>query len=417
MVKPDLYGGIRPSALPRFEPCIGSLAMEYGIEREASAFAAEGTAAHLVCSESLIQRVDCFEFVGKTYSIDGFEITVTEEMAEDCQVYVDAIRMKSKGRVLMVEKDVDLSGVFGIEGRKGQIDALIASANVLEIDDLKFGMGVKVEHTPQLEAYALAALDELSDLLDEITEVHMTIHQPRLNHIYTWTLSVAELEVRRGQIKDAALKAKECLDKHDLEFTTRYLVPGEKQCKFCAAKAKCPALAGYVESAIINDLDDATVDNLSQAAEQSAKALTEVDANKLSEYLKAVPLIQMWCDAVQARANVELTSGNEVPGFKLVEGRAGARKWADEEAATQAFKAMRLKDDVIFKQSLISPTQAEKLVKTGELGPRQWTKLQDLISRSAPKPTVVPESDKRPALSIQPIENDLDDLVATSQEG
>jgi hypothetical protein len=80
-----------------------------------------------------------------------------------------------------------------------------------------------------------------------------------------------------------------------------------------------------------------------------------------------------------------------------VEGRKGARKWTSDEEAEAALKSMRLKSDEMYDYSVKSPTSIEKILKDN---PRRWTKLQELISRSDGKPSVAPESDKRPALAI-----------------
>jgi hypothetical protein len=93
-----------------------------------------------------------------------------------------------------------------------------------------------------------------------------------------------------------------------------------------------------------------------------------------------------------------LIDGGEVPGFKLVAGREGIRKWKNAEEAETAMRRMKLKLDTMFEKKLISPTTAEKLAKKGAIGPRQWSELQDLITRAEAKPAIVPESDKRPAL-------------------
>ncbi|MGJ7321623.1 DUF2800 domain-containing protein, partial [Morganella morganii] len=67
----------------------------------------------------------------------------------------------------------------------------------------------------------------------------------------------------------------------------------------------------------------------------------------------------------------------------------------------------RLKQDQMYSMKVISPTQAEKLIKKDS--PRRWTKLEALITRSDGKPTVAPETDPRPALVINP-ETDFDDV-------
>ena len=127
--------------------------------------------------------------------------------------------------------------------------------------------------------------------------------------------------------------------------------------------------------------------------------------------MSTTDLIEAWCKAVRAKVEAELLAGNSVPGFKLVQGRRGARKWADLTAAEQALKAMRLKVEEMYDLSLISPTTAEKLHKAGTIGPRQWPKLQTLVVQPEGMPSVAPESDKRPALAVQASADEFDNVA------
>jgi hypothetical protein len=125
------------------------------------------------------------------------------------------------------------------------------------------------------------------------------------------------------------------------------------------------------------------------------------------------PLVELWLKAVRAEGERRMFAGQVVPGFKLVQGKRGARRWSDAEAAEQQLKAMRLKVEEMFDLSLISPTAAERLTKAkdGEkpaIGPRQWAKLQTLIVQPDGKPSVVPVTDARKALAIAPPADDFE---------
>jgi hypothetical protein len=123
--------------------------------------------------------------------------------------------------------------------------------------------------------------------------------------------------------------------------------------------------------------------------------------------MAAVPVVEIWCKAVLAEGERRLLAGVPVDGWKLVEGRRGSRKWSDTADAEAALKAMRLKHDEMYEYSVISPTTAEKLAKAGSLGARQWTKLQALIVQAEGRPSVAPASDKRPAISVAPVDADF----------
>jgi hypothetical protein len=75
----------------------------------------------------------------------------------------------------------------------------------------------------------------------------------------------------------------------------------------------------------------------------------------------------------------------------------------------------------MYELTLISPTAAEKLAKAkGDdkplIGPRQWPKVEALVTRSAPKPSVAPASDKRPALVITAVADEFEDLTQAETE-
>ena len=105
-----------------------------------------------------------------------------------------------------------------------------------------------------------------------------------------------------------------------------------------------------------------------------------------------------------------------MPGYKLVEGRRGARKWANAEEVEATMKSMRMKLEAMYDFSLISPTTAEKLHNDGTIGPRQWPKLQGLITQSEGKPSVAPDTDKRPALVIAAAADEFADVTDTVED-
>jgi hypothetical protein len=190
-------------------------------------------------------------------------------------------------------------------------------------------------------------------------------------------------------------------------------VPGEKQCRFCKAKAVCPALAKHVEEKIGADFEA-----LANAAEATFD-VEMLDNDKLGTIYESLDLIDSWAKAVRGRIEYELLNGNAVPGVKLVQGRRGARQWSSTEEAEALLKSMRLKQEQMYNFKLISPTQADKLL--AKESPRRWKKVETLITQRDGSPSVAPESDKRPALVIAPPADDFevvdpDSTIATMAE-
>lgn len=421
-------------------------------------YADEGSCAHAVAALCLTEGTDAAAYIGRLIEMEDYEhaklspsnahrwlrcpgshaletvqpfeerfysMEVTEEMAEHVQVYVDAVRGRIEARklagavdiVLHVEKRVAIDHLTGETGATGTCDVLLVSiwadgSALLDVVDLKFGRGVEVaaEENEQLVMYSSGALREL-DLLYDIREVCLCIHQPRLRREPSeWTVAVEVIRETEPKIVDAAELARTAAkfasnwDQGDCA----YLVPGEKQCKFCGAKAECPALSRFVEDAVGLDFE-----NLDAAVITPEIRCSMVQADPLlPRKMAAVDLIEDWCRAVRAETERRLLAGQAVVGWKLVQGKRGARQWSSVEEAETVLKSMRLKQEEMYDMKLISPTTAEKVLKES---PKRWARLAPLITQSEGKPSVAPESDKRPALVIAPVEDDFqvvaDDLV------
>ena len=139
---------------------------------------------------------------------------------------------------------------------------------------------------------------------------------------------------------------------------------------------------------------------------EAIKAEEQTPVEMLSHAMAQVDLIEGWCKAVRAETERRLLAGIDVVGWKLVQGKRGSRAWTDKAQTEAVLKAMRIPHDQMYDYAVISPTAAEKLSKLELIGPRQWPKLQALMSQSDGKASVAPASDKRPALvadSFEPV--------------
>lgn len=375
--------------------CYGKLALEKGYGDKSSTFADEGTAAHELASWCLESGQDASAYAGRIITVEktGRQFEVDEDMVENVQRYVDIVR--GLGGYLMVEQRVDFSSWIGVPDSFGTSDAIVVLDRELVVCDLKYGRGIQVdaEENEQLQLYALGSYS-LASLVYDIDTVRMMIVQPRLNHVSEWAVSVDHL---KDFATRAAIAARHAIHQFDGKAEPK-LTPGEKQCRFCKAKATCPALAAEVREVVTAEV--VTAEDFSDLTETSAIVNEIIGDDWLAYAMSKVDLVEGWCKAVRAEVESRLVEGKPVEGFKLVQGRRGARAWTSKDEAEVVLSSLRLKKDEMYDLSLISPTTAEKLYKAGTIGKRQWPKVQALITQSEGKPSVAPADDKRPAISV-----------------
>lgn len=392
------HAKLSPSGAERWMLCAGSVALEAGLPDEDSEYSKEGTAAHEMAQLVLDSgAADADKHIGRRAS-NGVEMT--EDMADYVMTYVNNVRDYARGNELMIEQRLSIEHLTDEPDAKGTSDAVILTPDELQVHDLKYGRGVRkdAENNKQLMIYALAALREF-EMLGEFKRVRLVIHQPRLEHLSEWDCSVDELNEFAQQVTARAeicASAVIYFQKYG-ELHEKYLVPGEDQCRFCKAKATCPSLRDFVMSRVTGeDFVDLT-QPLAPVVEEHIKDEVQ-DNGLLANLLGAIDLIESWCKAIRSKADGELRAGREVPGYKLVQGRKGARAWSSETEVEAIMKSMRLKVDEMYSMKLISPTQTETLLKEK---PKCWKRVAPFVSQSEGGLSVAPVSDKRPAVVIK----------------
>jgi hypothetical protein len=405
--------------------CPGKIVLEEGKPNSTSKYAAEGTAAHQVLTWALQEERPAHAFIGRVIEADGFIFEVDQDMANHVQVCVDyANDLKGDDGTIFADIRVNYSSYLDTPEHEawGTADVIVARGTELIVVDYKYGMGVEVdaEKNPQMSLYGLGALQAYHGLVADFERVRLAISQPRIKSAPSeWDCSVEELEAwgrstARSAVVTCVNAKTYATSPHDMEWEETFLRPAEKACKFCKAKATCPALRAEVADTVGLTPTPASPEEFADLVvltDSLRPSAGEDDAAWIAACLSKVDLIEDWCKAIRAETERRLLAGAPVPGYKLVQGKRGARQWTDAKVAEETLKTMRVKLEDMYDFKLISPTTADKLAKAGTIGPRQWPKLQGLITQSEGKPHVAPVSDSRPALVVTPVADDFTDVT------
>lgn len=389
---------LSPSAAERWINCPASVYISRDIPDEGSVYADEGTAAHTLMELAgkdyfngfqwdAIQTTLAFKVAEMKAKGPQGKFTITDAWADEvincAHVWIKELDKVCGGFPDYVAFETRVNSVEIPNGSmSGTADCLMLVGDTLHVFDYKHGQGVPVsaENNPQLSLYGYMAYTSHLDLPVKNIELHIV--QPRADNTNSWKTSVEELcswfdEIVQPQAERVIAICE--TGKYSLED----FAVTKAGCRFCKAKAACPAMTREVSTEL--DLP---------------RVLTVPDSpEKLSRLLDFKPVAEAYFDAVEKKVFDLLSNGQSVPGFKLVSGRPGNRKWTDSAQALDELKKAKLKMSEYYKApEVISPTQAEKLYKSGVIGERKWQTLQGLITRPEGKPTLAAATDKRPAL-------------------
>lgn len=372
------------SIAARWMACPGSVNLSRGREPGDNIHAQMGRAAHALAEECLREGFDPVEYIGETR--DG--ITVDAAMAEAVEVFVTYCRSllapASSPKHYWIEHQFNLAELNPPAPMYGTADfvAYDPESKQLEVVDYKNGSGVVVEAlgNKQLRYYGLGAALSLGKG-KQIDTVRMTIIQPRAEHpdgpIRSETVSYFELLDFAGELLDAARKTL---------APDAPLTPGS-HCRFCPASAVCPAQRQMAQAVAQVAFEAMPVDQ--------PPAPTTLPDDVFWDMYRKAHILEDWLRALHTEATHRHERGQgEGTGFKLVATRP-TRKWLDEEQTIAWLKEQGLFDEEIYTQKLKSPAQIEKLVGKKSLPGDLWEKVSSGY-------TLVPDSDKRPALAIAP---------------
>lgn len=340
--------------------------MESAFPDTTSEYAEEGTTAHGMAEACLRWGFDPMT-IEAPINPDRYPL----EMREHVQTFVNyAIEQSLFFPHMEVEVKVTVSREVW-----GTSDLLLYRVGSAAVVDLKYGQGVRVdaEWNEQLMIYAIGAHKRLG-LAYEIDTWDLTVHQPRLDNVSTWTVSTEELLQWEREVLEPAVLATFEVDAP--------LVPGEKQCRFCKASAVCPARA---EQAM----------TLAQEEFCPVRLPQTLNAGEVAQILPKLAFFEQWAKDLRAHALQLALNGTEIPGFKLVTGRS-IRQYRSPEVAlgvlTRECIQRGLDPSKAYTAEIIGIPAAEKLLG----GPKKAAPiLADLIFKPEGKPSLVPVADYR----------------------
>lgn len=353
------------SSAHRWLACPSSAVAAEAYPEQDTEFTREGTTAHEV-AEAVVRAA----LENKKLELDVPEGLTTEMLncADEYRDYILGLRT-SDDAVVLLEQRVDFSP--WVPDGFGTADCIIIQGETMDVIDYKYGQGVPVsaEDNPQEKLYGLGALNDYGFAFN-VSKVRLHIFQPRLNNISVDELTVEDLMTwAEKTVKPIAEKAAKGKGGYS----------AGAWCKFCPHAGRCKTLTKtcteYVETHSLR------------------VAVPVLAPHEVAEVLEMEPLVSLWLKRVKDQAMTTLLNGGEIPGYKVVEGKLGNRKWTADFQVLEALKAAGYAQEDVTKTELLSPAAMDKAIgkkKVAEL-------LEQFIDRAPGAPTLAPASDKRPA--------------------
>lgn len=403
------FGG---SIADRYMNCPGSVALCGTVPSKPSgAYAVEGTAAHFVAEQCLKTQVPAKDFLDYAYHVVGQPpVIVSGNMIDAVQVYLDAVNAElGDDGELYVEQGFEIVSEAAPGEVWGTNDAMVfhPSTGRLRVFDYKHGVGISVsaDDNKQLKFYAAGAVFSHADW--RISEVVLTIVQPRardaddVGAVKDWTFDVLDLLEFQGELEVAIAKAKTAapfLEHYDRNGYRDYLKTGS-WCRWCDAASVCPAKDAQAVAATTLDFEG--VKSVTEITAASLPDPKTFDGERLAKVVAALDILSAWANQAQEYLEALILGGHDVPGWKAVD-KIGRAKWIDDPNQIVAYAGMvfDLEADQLMPPHIITIGDAEKLLKAAGATKAQIDtfKLKFTIKESSGL-TVAPASDRRPAVN------------------
>lgn len=431
---PEGHATLSASGSAKWLTCPASLAFEALIAEPdvPTIHAQEGTAAHEVLERSLVRDVPPVQFIGEIIDVDKDtehhrRVEVTQEMVDAVEITMDYVK-RLYAVSSFYEQKVDYSHVA--PGGYGTSDVLLevmekttpagTRINRLYVIDFKYGMGVRVDAfmNSQLLLYALGAIETLDALFErDIQSVVLVIMQPRLDHIDEFEISIADLIKWADEQKPKARLANALYQNvadgpksaKNNTIDSKHFNPTDKGCRWCRGRksGSCKAYAQLGYSAAIDGFDDLTEKKKAdlpaiEVSDATIKDTLVLDAADMAAIYSKMHLFIKFLADLENEIARRIDAGEHVPGLKIEIAKKN-RAWLHDDGET--IKHMRtagLQQADYIKKSLISPAEAEKVLK--KVKPKDHQRRYRKLERVA---VHRPDGDPRVVRDEGPDFNDL----------
>lgn len=372
---PDEHARLSPSAAERWLSCPASVLLAKEYPHTSSVYADEGTAAHTMGelkAQIRLMKLPEYRWKRVTEKLDihrayvvtqGYDLTEMEDHTDYYVDYLETLMEQNPGHVLFLEQRLQT----GVPLCWGTGDAILVTAEKVFVVDLKYGAGVPVDayENPQLMLYGVGALDTFGGVLGDVEEVTVTIFQPRLESVSSFTIAAEDLRAWRDSLLPVAEEALK---------PGAHFGPGPKACRWCPAAGDCRARMEY------------------NTAQDFSTHPDRLSPEELGDLLHLTPEIQSWCKALEDYSLIKAQDGS-IPGWKVVLSN-GRRSITDQAVAVQTAIDMGWSASDVATLKTKGIGELERL-----MGKETFTEVfGPFISKSEGNPSLVPASDKRPAL-------------------
>lgn len=390
MSSPQEHALLSASGAYKWLNCTPSAKLEEQFPEVTTEYAEEGRLAHSIAElklrKAFVEPIGPKAFNNRLKKFKEAPL-FQDEMLKHTDVYLDyvsgIVHSFSAPPYIAIEKRIDYS-TYAPEGF-GTGDCIIIGGNILQIVDFKYGKGVPVsaEDNPQMKLYALGAYTAYS-FLYPIDTVRMSIVQPRLDSISESTLPIAKLLEWGKNIKLIA----------QIAYAGGGVYKPGDWCRFCRAKALCRARSEF---------------NTSLEEYKSMKPPI-ISNEEVGQILERAKNLAKWVSDLEEYALGECLKGNEIAGWKAVEGRS-VRQFTDQDKAFEILKANGIAEEMLYERKPLTLAATEKLIGK----PKFKELLVQYVNTPPGKPALVPESDKREPIKITTAEEDFKEVTSHEQ--